>query len=135
MIPFMTRDFDVAAGWDARWPVHVEAFTQYARQIERIFDLTETPYEIPEVLGSAAGANAAFVPRLAKWPPFANRNMATLLRRDIERESGPEVWLGATVCEFSLEPSGRLGSVAAKRLDGHPLSVQPRGGGFAAGAG
>ena len=134
LIPFMARDFDVAAGWDARWPVGVEAFTQYARQVERIFELTETPYEIPEVLGSAAGANAAFVPRLAKWPPFVNRNMATLLRRDIQRESGPEVWLGATVCEFSLEPSGRLGSVAAKSLNGRRLSIKAREVVFAAGA-
>jgi choline dehydrogenase-like flavoprotein len=134
LIPFMARDFDVAAGWDARWPVRVEAFTQYARQVERIFELTETPYEIPEVLGSGAGANAAFVPRLAKWPPFVNRNMATLLRRDIQRESGPEVWLGATVCEFSLEPSGRLGSVAAKSLNGRRLSIKAREVVFAAGA-
>ena len=133
-IPFMARDLDVAAGWDARWPVRVEAFTQYARQVERIFELTETPYEIPEVLGRAAGASAAFVPRLAKWPPFINRNMATLLRRDIQRESGPEIWLGATVCEFSLEPSGRLGSVAAKSLNGRRLSIKPREVVFAAGA-
>ena len=134
LIPFMVRDFDVAAGWDARWPVGVEAFTQYARQVERIFELTETPYEIPEVLGSGAGANAAFVPRLAKWAPFVNRNMATLLRRDIQRETGPEIWLGATVCEFSLEPSGRLGSVAAKNLNGRRLSIKAREVVFAAGA-
>ena len=89
---------------------------------------------IPEVLGSGAGANAAFVPRLAKWPPFVNRNMATLLRRDIQRESGPEVWLGATVCEFSLEPSGRLGSVAANSLNGRRLSIKAREVVFAAGA-
>ena len=43
LIPFMAGDFDVAAGWDARWPVGVEAFTQYAPQVERIFELTETP--------------------------------------------------------------------------------------------
>jgi choline dehydrogenase-like flavoprotein len=124
LIPFTADDFDVAAGWEARWPVGVEALTQYRNGVERMFGLTDTPYEIPELLDRAKADRTGFVPRLAKWAPFVNRNVATLLRKDIDLESGPEIWLGATLAEFSLDPSGRLGSVSAKSMNGRRLSIK-----------
>jgi choline dehydrogenase-like flavoprotein len=125
LIPFMAQDLDLAAGWEARWPVDIEAFTKYTSAVERTFGLVGTSYEVSEFLGSVDAGDAAFIPRLAKWPPFLNRNVASLFRRDIESDSGPEIWLGATVTKFSLNPSGRIGVVCAKSVNGRCLSIRP----------
>ena len=134
MIPFMAQDLDVVPGWDARWPVGVECFAKYTNAVERLFGLAGTPYEAPKILGSAAGVDATFSPLLAKWPDFASRNVATLLRQEIERSDGPEIWLGATVVDFILQADGRFSAAVSKNMNGRSLRIGARHAIVAAGA-
>jgi choline dehydrogenase-like flavoprotein len=71
---------------------------------------------------------------LAKWPDFSSRNVATLLRREIERSDGPEIWLGATVVEFILQADGRFAGAVSKNMNGKSLRVGARHAVVAAGA-
>jgi choline dehydrogenase-like flavoprotein len=134
MAPFMASDFDVVSGWGARWPVDVQWFTKYCADVEQLFGLADTPYEVPELLGRACEYNAAFLPRLAKWPPFSYRNVAVLLSKELEHADGPEIWLGATAIRFSLDPGGRLSSVVARNVSGSTLSIEANETVIAAGA-
>lgn len=134
LIPFLPQDADPTAGWEALWPVGVEAFTRYKGDVERMFGVSEGPYEAPEVVAQKEVDQLDFIPRLAKAIPVSNRNTSSLLRKELDRESGPQIWLGATVDEFSLDSSGRLETVWATGLNGRLLSVKAREVVIAAGA-
>ncbi len=131
MLPFLETDMTFRqSGWDSEWPVTLADFTAYQGEIERLFGLPETPYDRPEILP----AGSAFIPRLAKWPPFKLRNVATLLDAQIKAENGPAVWLNATATQFGFDPGGRLASVEARSANGGRLSVRPAETVIAAGA-
>lgn len=134
LIPFLPQDADPIAGWEALWPVGVEAFTRYKGDVERMFGVSDGPYEAPEVVAHKEADQLDFIPRLAKAIPVSNRNTSSLLRKELERESGPQIWLNATVDDFSLDSSGRLESVWATGLNGRLISVKAREVVIAAGA-
>ncbi len=80
MLPFLDVDMTHRqSGWDVEWPLTLADLIAYQRDLETLFGLPEGPYERPDVMPGRNGAAGAFVPRLAKWPPFKLRIVATLL--------------------------------------------------------
>jgi choline dehydrogenase-like flavoprotein len=135
MLPFQAADLALhPSGWNVEWPIALSELTSYQGEIERLFKLGGGPYDVPEIMPGPGGAPPLFLSRLAKWPPFRFRNVATLLADDIHSEMGPEVWLNATATNFAFEPAGRLESVKLRSINGNILSVAARETVVAAGA-
>lgn len=135
MLPFLETDLTIRhPGSDCEWPAPLADFTAWQGETETLFGLPRTPYDRPDIMPGAAGAPAPFLPRLAKWPPFKLRNVATLLDAQIKAPEGPEIWLNATATGFSLDPGGRLAAVEARSPAGGRLTVRPAEVVIAAGA-
>ena len=135
MLPFLPVDMAPhSAGWNVDWPIGLSDLTAYQSEVERLFSLGSGPYEHPDIMPGRGDAAASFVPRLAKWPPFRLRNVATLLAADLRSATGPQVWLNATATSFAFDPAGRLGTVAMRSFNGRELSVAARQTIIAAGA-
>ena len=111
------------------WPIPYEEIIAYRREVETLFGLVEGPYNADE----AFDRTGDFVMRLAKWPPFANRNVANLLDQQVRSANGPAIWLNATATEFTVE-GNRLRRVLARAPDGGTLEIDAREVIFAAGA-
>ena len=126
MSPFLDTDITLRQpGWDSEWPARLTDFTAYQGEIEKLFGLPESPYDRPDIMPAATGSAPAFIPRLAKWPPFRLRNVATLLDAQIKAQNGPTVWLNATATQFGFDPGGRLVSVEARSGNGARLLLRP----------
>jgi choline dehydrogenase-like flavoprotein len=136
MLPFQPADLERrSAAWDVDgWPIPLHALTLYQSEIERLFSLGSGPYDFPQIMPGPGGAPGLFMARLAKWPAFRLRNVATLLTGEIHSEKGPEVWLNATATCFAFDPSGLLANIKMRSSNGNTLSVTARETVIAAGA-
>ena len=119
MIPFLAADLI-----DGKWPIAYGELMAYLREAERLFELPHGSYELADVACRADGKPPSHIARLASWPAFRRRNVATLLDATIRAEVGPEVWLHATATAFKFLPDGRLDSVTAQAPDGRRLTVR-----------
>jgi len=115
LIPFQKAD--VA---DAGWAVSHDEILAHLRAVEDVFGVPEGPYEAPDELTRNLGSHVA---RLAKWPPFPKRNVYNLFQAEAAAETGPRIWLNATVTAFRAEKGG-LCRVEAVSPNGNRLSVQ-----------
>lgn len=111
LIPFAAADYTHPRGWEADWLGVGADLMRFLPDAERLFGLAPGPYEDAAVpaLPTDGGAFAA---RAAKWPPFARRNVAHLLRPELERADGARVLLDATVTGFRLAPDGRVAALS-----------------------
>eukprot|EP01037_Dinobryon_pediforme_P015544 gene15544-15691_t len=125
LIPFQPGDLDGAG-----WPIAHAEIMRHLPEAERIFRLNPGAYDFPEIADLPPGS---FVPRMAKWPPFARRNTANLTADTIAGHPGCTVWLNATATEFEVR-DGRLVRVTARSGDGGALNVRAREVVFCAGA-
>jgi choline dehydrogenase-like flavoprotein len=125
LIPFQPADMDPGI-----WPLPFSALAAYVEPVEQFFGLDGTAYASAEW---APGELNAWVPRLAKWPPFSKRNVFNLLNAETRSPLGPQVWINATVCEFKLV-QGLLHSVRAHAPGGSVLEVSATSCIIAAGA-
>ena len=125
MLPFTPWDLDRPdTGWkDAKWPVTLDAFLGYVPELEALFGLPQDRYDFPEILEPAAGGEGGFLARLAKWPPFKQRNVATLLS-DFVASDKVRIWINATATTFDLAADGRLSAVTARNAAGTTLRVK-----------
>ena len=125
MLPFTSWDLDRPdTGWkDAKWPVTLDAFLAYVPELEALFGLPQDRYDFPEILEQATGGEGGFIARLAKWPPFKQRNVATLLSDFIVSDK-VRIWINATATGFELTGNGRLASVTARNAAGATLRVK-----------
>src|SRR5262249_7635721 len=103
-------------------------------EIESKFALPPGPYEAPDIIGPCSPSAGAFVARLAKWPPFRMRNVAVVFEKALRSSQGPDVWLNASVTEFTFDPSGDLSGATARSLGGRKLEIAARDIVVAAGA-
>jgi choline dehydrogenase-like flavoprotein len=113
LIPFAASDYEHPPGWDADWLGVGEDLLRWLPQAEALFGLPAGPYD-DETAPPLAAADGAFVPRAAKWPPFAQRNVAHLLGAELAGASGPQVLLDTTVTGFEFHPDGRVAGLAAR---------------------
>ena len=108
LLPFEPGDFAARPDLDrAAWPVGYDAIATQIGEVERLFGLVSGPYDQPvgPWFRSDHGDVSPFVARFAKWPSFARRNVATLLRDDLKRAGNLEIWLNATCAEFAFAPA------------------------------
>lgn len=113
LIPFQPEDMAPRL-----WPLDWAALSPYLAEAEALFGLSDGPYDVPDML-----TGTEHVARLAKWPPFARRNVYSLLRERIEAPSGPDVWTNATATGFLIK-NGKLAEVEARASDGSRIRVR-----------
>ena len=105
LIPFQDSDL-----CNAHWPISLEELIPFIGEVEQLFSLEPGPYSdasFPFELGEV------HVNRLAKWPEFRKRNVATLLDVDIAAAANLQVWLNAHVVEIKTGAEGiRLSAVS-----------------------
>jgi len=120
MLPFLPCDMEAhTAGWTGEWPVKYAEVEEYYGAIERQFRLPSGTYQTESTCADAAGD---FILRSAKWPSFKRRNIARLLKRDLETSS-LQIWVNATATRFELDASGRVSKVHATAPSGNKLEV------------
>jgi len=124
LIPFQESDLKNAA-----WPITVEDLTPYIAELESIFGLNTGPYSDPNFpfdLGSE------HINRLAKWPPFKNRNVANLFDKPLHDSENLSVWLNSHVVEIRNIDNGVL--VSARSDNGDSIEIRAQKVIIAAGA-
>jgi choline dehydrogenase-like flavoprotein len=129
LIPFLAED--LAARPRLRlpaWPVSIEAVEPYLADIEAQFGVERGTYEEDFVHEARADdfvpiGDHDFKARFAKWPSFKNRNVATLLKDQIEQDLDLSIWINATVTSFELDEQGRLYSVTARHHNEKSVKV------------
>jgi choline dehydrogenase-like flavoprotein len=130
LLPFFPDDFDERPEVGLlSWPISHADVLAYAGQVDRLFGLTAGGFDSLST-GRRPGwppSSEAFVPRYAKWPTFARRNLATLCRTLLDSPAGPAVWLNATVTGFELDKSRtRLTRLTARAPSGAAASLSAR---------
>jgi choline dehydrogenase-like flavoprotein len=131
LIPFLREDMAARPflGLEA-WPVDFDEIASFIPDVERLFGLDDTSYEeaVLDLWRNAATfprADRDILPRFAKWPPFARRNVATLLRSRLETDAGTTVWLNATVTGLEIDQmAGRVAGVGAAARSGRRLTAR-----------
>lgn len=113
LIPFALSDYRHPPGWDADWLGVGEDLLCWLPQAEALFGLPGGAYD-DETAPLLATADGAFVPRAAKWPPFAQRNVAHLLGTELAAADGPRVLLDTTATGFAFHPDGRVAALTAQ---------------------
>lgn len=113
MIPFLAADIA-----NAQWPVSMDDLVPYLAEVEALFRLPDGPYDLPAIMIAHDGAAPTHLARLGKWPAFGKRNVASLLRHQIEAQDGPEVWTDANVTGFSVANGARVDAVRVAAPDG-----------------
>lgn len=135
MIPFSPEDMGPhTSGWDITWGMSYDDVVHYLPEIEQLFRLPAGDYNAPELHDMNNGSAPEFSPRLAKWPAFRRRNVATLLNAELRNDGGLEIWLNATVTELTFDAGGLMTGVKARSLTGGTLSVAAKTTVIAAGA-
>jgi len=105
LIPFQHADFD-----HAQWPLSPEELDPYIPRVEALFGLEGGSYtdeRFPFALG------ATHVNRLAKWPPFTNRNVASLFAPQIRSSKNLTLFVNATVTQIAVDSAGSRVEVIA----------------------
>lgn len=124
LIPFREDDLNFHhADWNANWLGVGPELMSHLDDAERLFALPRSSYDAEDVPALYLDGEEAFVPRLAKWPAFAKRNIAHLLKQQIASADGPTIWLNATVTDFHFRPNGSLDSVQARAPNGNCFRV------------
>jgi choline dehydrogenase-like flavoprotein len=107
LIPFQDADLSIA-----NWPISFDELVPYVREVEDLFSLEQGAYSdtsFPFDLGEF------HVNRLAKWPQFKKRNVATLLHRQIDDIPNVHIWLNAHVIAISATEEGvKLTAISRK---------------------
>jgi choline dehydrogenase-like flavoprotein len=118
MIPF--QQADLVSG---NWPISLDDLAPYISGVETIFGLGSGPYAD---LGFPISLGADFIDRMAKWPPFARRNVFNLFGKEATDSTNLSVWTNTTAVQVTIggggvtvtaaAPNGRRVSISAKRL-------------------
>jgi len=96
---------------DAAWSIAAAELAPYSRQAERLLGVDDLPYAAadffaaglrPPALLTAAGP---FTATLSKWTPFARRNLAATLGRELLASPHVRVYLNAAVTELLPDAS------------------------------
>ena len=125
LIPFAPADFRAD-----EWPLDPADVLKYVPAVEKLFGLTRGPYETEDIF---PGTQHNFRARLAKWPTFPRRNVATLFADRLRALPTLQIWLNATATEFDVA-AGKLRNVKARSRKGGQLEIRAREVVIAAGA-
>lgn len=115
LIPFQAADLRPEI-----WPVTMADLEPFVPHVERLFGLDAGPYED---LAFPFELSPNHVNRLAKWPSFARRNVASLMGARVRRDDRISVWLNATVVAIHAKGPGEPVTVTAKTCAGDRIVV------------
>lgn len=116
------------------WPFALDDLAAYTPQVEKLLRLDGSSYEA-DLYGDDTAPDPDFRLRWAKWPSFADCNLAVRLNRQVLANPNVMIWTNATVTGFTMKAgSDRLGLVTAGHRSGHSIEVSARHFVFAAGA-
>lgn len=102
----------------AEWPLHSTDLAQGVAEVEQLFELERGAYSdehFPVDTGS-------YVNRLAKWPAFAKRNVATLFAERVRRSDSLELWLHSHV--VFINSTDESVTVRARSARGDEIEVR-----------
>lgn len=108
---------------DAGWPFRLSELDRYTPEIEALLKLDGSSFDY---LQSAhlPDHDEDFVCRWAKWPKFADCNLALLLRKELQSDGKLKIWSNATVTDWELDSgTGRVRSLVARHRSGKQLRV------------
>ena len=140
LIPFLPSDLEARRHVGVKpWPVQFDDVAPYVSEAEAIFGVGHDPYDelfaaAHNIAKQAPMGDPDFIARFAKWPAFKMRNVATLLKTQLEDDRDLNVHLNATAIAFHCEPEGRLDSVRAVAPNGRSIEVKAGRFVFCAGA-
>src|SRR5262249_15894731 len=121
LLPFLPCDMGPhTAGWAVDWPVDYADVEPRFGEIEQMFSLPSSVYELPDATSSS---EQGFLLRSAKWPAFRLRNIVNILENDL-RNMPAEIWLNATVTGFAFAENGRISRVLAESPNGRRIEAQ-----------
>lgn len=101
MLPFVETDFS----GDFR-ELMLDA-SKFVPRVEKIFSIPAGPYECDDLIKIPN-----YTVRKAKWPKFSKRNVASLLSREINKESNLIIYTNAKVIDIKVHAT-RIVSVSA----------------------
>jgi hypothetical protein len=116
LIPFEDADFDKAT-----WPISSQNLAEFIPIVEALFSLPPGPYSSDD----SSFDLKEFQARYAKWPSFKKRNVAELLSKTLESDSGPLVYLNAHV-QSLIQENGSIENVFAKSFSGQQVQVNAK---------
>ncbi len=111
------------------WPLAAGELDVYRREFEELLGLDGSSYEEDALDrldpdGLVPRRDPDLIPRWFKCPTHRRASVGASLRREVARLDNLEVWLGATVCGFQVDPArGRLEGVLARDVGGRSLRV------------
>lgn len=113
------------------WPVKYADLVPHYRRVEKMFEVDEQPYDLsmPNALPVELPRfdTAVFSARYAKWPSFARRNLAVLMRETYTGSDQVEIILHANVNTLASGASaGHIGEVQAKSFSGATVRVRAK---------
>jgi choline dehydrogenase-like flavoprotein len=83
MIPFLATDLA-----DGKWPIAHSDLMAYLPEVERLFALPASSYALRDLTRRVDGQPPSHIARLASWPAFRRRNVATLFDAKLRAETG-----------------------------------------------
>jgi len=116
LIPFQDADLSIA-----NWPISFDELMPYVREVEDLFALEQGAYSdssFPFDLGEF------HINRLAKWPQFKKRNVATLLHREADDIANLHIWLNAHV--IAISPTEEGVNLTATSHNGDKIDVNAK---------
>lgn len=111
------------------WPVSYTALLEGLGDVERFFCLDRGSYESDSATHMRTGyafprGDRDFAVRWAKWAGYRRGNVWSILSRQLHRLPDFDIWLDATVCEFTADPDcGRLAAATCQNQAGTRLAV------------
>jgi choline dehydrogenase-like flavoprotein len=129
LIPFLAEDISARPHVGlSPWAVTMDAVEPYIVDVEKLFGVEPGSYneEFVQEIGAERFVpirDQDFKARFAKWPRFKHRNIATLLKDQIERDPDLSIWINATATHFELDEQGRLRSITAQHHNGNAVIV------------
>lgn len=131
MIPIYEHDIQTRRYFSAEgWPVPFVDLDTRFKEIETVFDLPHGSYgadaiDGTDISGTFPVDDPDFSCRWPKWISFRQCNLANIWKRELERLPNLDIWLDATVVDFTLDSErGQLESVRAQNFKGRTLNVQ-----------
>lgn len=102
-------------GEEPLWPIRFSEFGSHYETLDRWLGVDSSPFHIEELRATPVARLdwSGFAPRYSKWLGFAQRNLGTAWRRELERAKSLQLWFNSRVVDFE-QRSGRTLSVTAR---------------------
>jgi choline dehydrogenase-like flavoprotein len=114
------------------WPVGAAELAAHQDEAERLLGVDGLPFAADDFFRASGAARPAMLDglgetevSLSKWTPFARRNLAQTLGRELLRDAQAQIFVHAQVAEVSLAEGGaRAAAVVVRTLAGQSFRFE-----------